>query len=165
MAPDPAWNGLAEREIARWRQTVSGLTTMHHIGSTSVPGLPAKPIIDLLPVFRDTVAQRDARTAIESLGYEWLGEYGLSGRVYARFTDKETGQRSIHAHGYVDGHPDVIRHLAFRDALRANATLRAAYSSIKAACAARHPEGGEGYGRCKSAWINKVEVIALERQK
>ena len=97
----------------------------------------------------------------EALDFEWMGEYGLPGRAYARKSDPETGTRLVHAHGYADGHPDIVRHLAFRDALRENATLRAAYTSVKAACAARHPEGGAAYGTCKSGWIDKAEARAL----
>ena len=69
----------------------------------------------------------------------------------------------IHAHSYTIGHPDIPRHLAFRDALRSNASLRAAYTSVKASCAARFPDGGENYQACKSAWIDKAEQRALER--
>lgn len=163
VAPDPAWPERAAREIARWQDAVGGLITVHHIGSTSIPGMPAKPVIDLLPVFADVAAQIAAQAAIEGLGYEWLNAYGLEGRIYARFDDPQTGVRLVQAHGYAQGHPDIKRHLAFRDALRANAALRAGYASIKGACAARHPEGGADYGACKSAWIDKTEALALER--
>jgi GrpB-like predicted nucleotidyltransferase (UPF0157 family) len=163
VAPDPEWPERAADEIARWTETVGGLVTIHHIGSTSVPGLPAKPIIDLLPVFEDVDAQAKAQAAVEGLGYEWMGAFGLPGRSYARLDDPQTGTRLIQSHGYPQGHPDITRHLAFRDALRANAALRAGYTSVKAACAARHPEGGAAYGACKSAWIDKTEALALER--
>ena len=139
VAPDPDWPRRAEEEAAKWLASVPGLVRVHHIGSTSVPGLPAKPILDLLPVFRDVLAQEAAQPAVEGLGYEWMGAFGLDGRSYARRDDPATGKRQVHAHGYPKGHADIARHLAFRDALRGNASLRAAYASIKAACAARHP--------------------------
>ena len=63
------------------------------------------------------------------------------------------------------GRADIRRHLAFRDAPRGNGPLRAAYSAVKGACAARHPEGGVAYGTCKSAWIDKTEARALEKQR
>ena len=164
-APDPNWPQTAAREIDALMADVPGLLVVHHIGSTSVPGLPAKPIIDLLPVFTDTTAQNAAREAFEKLGFEWMGEYGLAGRSYCRKTDPGSGVRRFQAHGYAKGHSDIERHLAFRDALRKNASLRAAYTSVKAACAARFPEGGEAYGACKADWINKAEARALERLK
>ena len=94
-----------------------------------------------------------------------MGEFGLAGRSYARKADTATGKGLVHAHGYVQGHPDILRHLTFRNALRENASLRAAYTSIKASCAARHPEGGTAYGACKADWINKAEARALARNQ
>ncbi len=164
VAPNPDWPRRAREEAEKWCVAVPGLVMVHHIGSTSVPGMPAKPIIDLLPVFEDEQTQRAAQSAVESLGYEWLGAFGLEGRTYARRDDPLTGVRQVQAHGYPQAHPDIARHLAFRDALRSNAPLRAGYASVKAACAARHPEGGAAYGACKSDWINKAEARALERQ-
>ena len=161
--PDTTWPKRASDEIALLVEATPGLMTIHHIGSTSVSGLPAKPIIDLVPVFENSKAQMNAKSVFEALGYEWVGEYGLPGRSYARKTDRNTGTRLVHAHGYVQGHRDIARHLAFRDALRVNASLRAAYTSVKASCAARHPEGGAAYGECKSDWINKAEARALAR--
>ena len=163
MPYDGTWPVRAEEEVQRWLGTVEGVIAVHHIGSTSVPGLPAKPILDLLPVFRDAATADASRTSVEAMGYEWMGTFGLEGRRYCRRIDPETGDRRVHAHAYVQGHADIRRHLAFRDALRANASLRAAYASVKGACAARHPEGGAAYGTCKSAWIAKAEARALER--
>ncbi|MEO9824929.1 MAG: GrpB family protein [Paracoccaceae bacterium] len=165
VAPDPAWPKRAVTEIERWLEAVDGLTTVHHIGSTSILGMPAKPIIDLLPVFENEPAQHAAQTAVEAMGYEWLGAYGLEGRSYARMDDADTGVRQVQAHCYALGHADIARHLAFRDALRDNAALRAGYASIKGACAARHPEGGAAYGACKSDWIDKAEARALARRE
>ncbi|MEM6371970.1 MAG: GrpB family protein [Pseudomonadota bacterium] len=163
VAHDPGWSAQATTEAQRWRTSVAGLITLHHIGSTAVPGLPAKPIIDLLPVFESEAAADAARGALETMGYEWMGAYGLPGRRYVRRDDPRTGARLFHAHAYADGHADIRRHLAFRDALRGNAALRAGYASVKGACAARHPEGGAAYGDCKSGWIAKTEAKALER--
>lgn len=165
VPPDPDWPERAAIEIARWQKGVGGLITVHHIGSTSIAGMPAKPIIDLLPVFETEAAQQAAQTAVEAFGYEWLGAYGLPGRCYARLDDPNSGKRQIQAHCYPLEHVDIARHLAFRDALRSNAALRAGYASIKGACAARHPEGGPAYGACKSAWIDKTEARALTRSQ
>lgn len=164
VAPDPAWRETARQEIERWHKNVPGVVAVHHIGSTSVPGLPAKPIIDLLPVFDRDETRENARSSVMELGYEWMGAYGLDSRSYARLIEPETGKRRVHAHGYTRGHPDIARHLAFRDILRENAALRAAYTSIKAACASKHRFGGPEYGDCKSRWIDKVEKRALERK-
>ncbi|MEP6064726.1 MAG: GrpB family protein [Paracoccaceae bacterium] len=163
--PDPDWPTIAASEIAQWHKVCGlGLMKVHHIGSTSVPGLPAKPIIDLLPVFKDDGSIDCVRDQLESFGYEWMGEFGLPGRRYCRKDDPDTGKRIFHAHAYEVGHEGVLRHLAFRDALRKNASMRAAYTSVKAACAERHPDGGAQYSGCKSDWISKAEALALEHQ-
>lgn len=165
VAYDPSWPATAQAEATRWRAQVTGLITVHHIGSTAIPGMPAKPILDLLPVFETAAAADAAQTAVEAMGYEWMGAFGLDGRRYCRAFDPDTGQRCVHAHGYVQGHTDIRRHLAFRDALCTNGPLRVAYASVKGACAGRHPDGGTGYQTCKSAWIAKTEARALETLK
>ena len=165
VAYDPSWPAKAQAEAERWRSNVAGLISVHHIGSTSIPGMPAKPVLDLIPIFKDESAADLAQDAVEAMGYEWMGTFGLEGRRYCRAHDPDTGARHVHAHAYVQGHADIRRHLAFRDALCANAALRVAYASVKAACAARHPDGGEGYQTCKSAWIAKTEARALETSR
>ena len=154
---------MAAAESARWQAACGGLRAVYHIGSTSVPGLPAKPVIDLLPEFETLQAMEAAQGAVQAMGYEWMGEFGLSGRRYARKFDPDTGARLFHCHAYAAGDPGIQRHLAFRDALRENAALRAAYTSVKASCAARYPDGGAEYQDCKSDWIAKAEARALER--
>ncbi len=165
VAYDPTWPAQATAEAARWRSAVAGLITVYHIGSTAIVGMPGKPIIDLLPVFADDKAADAARKAVEGMGYEWKGAYGLPGRRYCRLNDPDSADRQIHAHAYVQGHADIRRHLAFRDALCANAPLRVAYASVKAACAARHPDGGAAYGACKSEWIAKTAARAVRRPR
>ena len=97
----------------------------------------------------------------EGVGYVWLGEFGLPGRRYCRLDHPETGKRAVQAHAYVQGSPEITRHLVFRDALRGNASLRAGYASVKGKCAALHPGDARGYGDCKADWIQKVEARAL----
>ena len=163
VAPDPEWPVMAQTEADRWRKAgIEGLITVHHIGSTSVPGLPAKPIIDLLPVFQSLELMDASRPVLEPLGYEWMGEFGLPGRRYVRLDDPATGKRLFQAHCYVSGSAEITRHIAFRDALRGNGPLRAAYTSVKAQCAACHPGDHQAYGTCKSDWIDKAERKALE---
>lgn len=164
VAPDPDWPVQAQAEADRWRSlALEGLVTIHHIGSTSVAGLPAKPIIDLLPVFETVEACESGQARIETLGYEWMGEFGLPGRRYVLRNDPDTGKRLFQAHCYAIGSSEIDRHLAFRDALRVNAALRAAYSSVKACCAALHPGDHQAYGACKAGWIDKAETKALEQ--
>lgn len=157
---DPDWPRRAAELCAAWH-ALPGCVAAHHIGSTAVPGLGAKPVLDLLPVFDSLDALESARPKIEALGYDWKGAYGLPGRRYCRI--KLADRHLVHAHAYAIGDAAIHRHLAFRDALRADPGLRDAYRAIKARCAARFPQDMEGYMDCKDAFIKREEARALTR--
>ncbi|MDB5540593.1 MAG: putative nucleotidyltransferase, GrpB family [Devosia sp.] len=159
---DPQWAAAADREAGRLRLMLGDkLVTVHHIGSTSIPGLIAKPILDLLPVVRSIGALDDARARIEGLGYQWWGEFGLPGRRYCTLVDKVSGKRLVQLHCYEDGSPEVTRHLAFRDYLRAHPELAAEYEAVKRRCAEAHPDSSHAYAECKGDWVKRVETEAL----
>jgi len=160
---DPIWPALAKQEATRLVDAIGdGLAAVHHVGSTAICGIRAKPILDLLPVFDALTAMEHARYAIESLGYEWWGEYGLPGRRYCTLDDTATGRRRAQLHCYVDGSPEIERHLAFRDYLRARADVASAYDAEKARCRDVHPLDSHAYSVSKSEWICRVEAEALE---
>ncbi|MCV2889249.1 GrpB family protein [Ruegeria aquimaris] len=164
-APDPHWPAQAQAEAARWRGAgLSGLVTIHHIGSTAVPGLPARPVLDLLAVFADPETCDAAGPTLHDLGYERLRDRGPSEGRRLRLDDPETGAMLIMARCLPQAAPAIARALAFRDALTRNAPLRAAYTAVRARCAARHPDGGDSYDRCKAHWIDKTETRALEKR-
>ena len=135
---NPAWPELfaAERDLIA---PVLGeqLLECYHIGSTAVPGLAAKPIIDLMVVVRD-VALVDALAAqFESLGYEYMGEFGIAGRRYLR---KGGGERTHQIHVFdLKSELHIVRHLALRDYLRAHPAACAAYAELKRKLAAQFP--------------------------
>ena len=159
---DPAWAVAAQQESARLLERLgSQIVAVHHIGSTSIPGIRAKPILDLIPVVYDIARFDEARLAVEALGYEWLGEYGLLGRRYCRLDDPVTGQRRIQLHCYQARSPEITRHLAFRDYLRRNMAVAGEYDRLKARCRDLHPTDHLAYGDCKSDWIRRMESEAL----
>lgn len=164
LAPhDPDWARQARAEADRWHAKLgSALIAVHHIGSTAIPGIAAKPILDLLPLFHDLETMERAKPAIVALGYEWLGAYGLPGRRYCRRDDPATGRRLVQAHAYVTDDPEATRHLAFRDYLRADPARAAAYEAEKRRCAQAHPEDIGAYSACKSPWIKAAEARALK---
>ncbi len=162
VPPDPDWPRRAEALAAELGALIGApLLACHHIGSTAVPGLPAKPVIDLLPEVTDLAALEAARPTLEAAGYDWLGENGLPRRRYLRRI--RDGQREVHCHAYAKGDPEIARHLAFRDHLRRHPADRAAYAAVKRRCA-ETVTSREAYCACKEAVIKRIEARSLEAQ-
>jgi len=157
----PRWSEEFDEAARRIRSLLGGeIVTVHHIGSTAVPGLPAKPIIDLLPVVRDIERVADYAAAMASAGYRAWGACGLPGRRY--FTRDESGVRRENVHTFQEGNPEIARHLAFRDYLRVHPDARDEYARIKRSAFASHPDDIERYNGAKEGWIRRVEADALQ---
>ena len=156
----PQWAELYEREAQAIREVLGErLVAIHHIGSTAVPGLQAKPILDILPVVRDIASVDSCNPAFEALGYECMGEFGIAGRRYFR---KGGDQRTHQLHIFGEqSRADILRHLAVRDYLRAHPDAARAYGALKAALAARYPADIEGYCDGKDAFVKRLEQAAL----
>ena len=135
------------------------LLAVHHVGSTSVPGLAAKPVIDLLPVVLN-ITSIDARTyRMVDAGYVTWGECGLPGR---RLFTKDRGEYRTHnIHIYQADHPDVERHLAFCAYLKNHAAACREYEALKRKVYAQHPADIAAYRDGKDAWIKQLEPISL----
>ena len=156
---DPDWPRQAAERMARLRVLEPVLVAVHHIGSTSVPGLIAKPIIDLMPLVGDLASLDLERGAVEALGYQWHGEYGIPGRRYCTL---EIGERRVaQLHFFTMGSPGAHRHLAFRDYLRAHAGAAAAYAAMKRQAREQHPGDSHAYSAAKQPWIDRMEAQAL----
>ena len=92
---DPAWQSEFEAEAKRIARTLGKIVVrLHHIGSTAIPGILAKPIIDFLVEVDDIVELDDKSSAMEELGYEVMGEYGILGRRYFRKNNAGVSGRS-----------------------------------------------------------------------
>lgn len=159
---DPAWAALA----VTYAEALAGLLgdnliVVHHIGSTAIPGIRAKPIIDLLPVVADLAAVDRARPALEAAGHAWKGEFGLPGRRYLPRDDAATGRRLMHLHLYERGSHEIARHLAFRDYMRGHPKEAAAYEAEKLRCMALEPGDRARYSEAKGPWIEAAERRAL----
>jgi len=155
---DPEWPARFEEAKAAILAACGGVVTaIEHVGSTSVPGLGAKPYLDLMPGLR---AFEDAAAMLEpmaGLGYEYRGEYGLPGRHYfTRWVEGDTHVWKHNVHTYAVGHIEWVRHLVFRDALRGDAELRQEYWDLKVALSNQFPADVDSYSRAKSDFVERV---------
>src|SRR6266550_7421412 len=156
---NPEWPRKAATHAERLH-VLGCLVIVHHIGSTSVPGLAAKPIIDLMPLVTDLAALDRERPRVEALGYDWHGEFGISGRRYCTLCD-EAGARIAQLHFFSADSPQVQRHIAFRDYLRAHPDVAKAYEKEKRRARDLHPDNSHAYTDEKAAWIRDTEAKAL----
>ncbi len=161
---DPAWPTMFERIAADVRRALScPVINLDHIGSTSVPGLPAKPIIDML-LEVDRVELLDDETArLQAIGFHAWGENGIAGRRY--FTKQKSGERIAHMHAFGTGDPGLTRHLAFRDYLRAHPAVALEYGELKERVAAASDHDIDAYMDGKDAFIKHHEAEALRWSK
>ncbi|AIE60271.1 GrpB family protein [Bacillus methanolicus] len=131
---------------------------IHHIGSTSVNGLKAKPIIDIMPVVRDTNRIDEFNAAMILIGYELKGENGIIGR---RYFQKGENNRNHHVHFYELGNPDIERHLAFRDYLRAHQDVVKKYGDLKEELSQLFPYDIASYIKGKEQLVLEIERKAV----
>ncbi|MDH3585039.1 MAG: GrpB family protein [Phycisphaerae bacterium] len=151
----PQWPEMFAEESAHLREALGAtLVAVHHVGSTSVPGLAAKPIIDILAVVR-ALAEIDGRNrAMRDLGYEPKGELGIPGRRF--FSRGPDDQRTHHLHAYELQHAEVAAHLDFSDYLRAHLEPARRYAQVKAELAQRHRHDIEAYIEGKEPLIHEI---------
>ena len=158
--PNPDWPQMAAAHAGRLQVLGPVLVIVHHIGSTAVPGLAAKPIIDLMPLVTGLDDLDRERGRVEALGYNWHGELGIAGRRYCTLSD-ETGVRIAQLHFFKADSPHAARHIAFRDYLRAHPDAARAYENEKRRARDLHPDDSHAYSDEKAAWIQNMEATSL----
>lgn len=132
----------------------SVLISIHHIGSTSVPGLAAKPTIDMLAVVQSLNELDTLNHVMLDLGYEPKGELGIVGRHF--FAKGSDDNRTHHVHAYERGHPEIESHLDFRDYLRAHPEQVRRYAELKSKLSEQHRNDVEAYIEGKSPFIKET---------
>jgi GrpB-like predicted nucleotidyltransferase (UPF0157 family) len=153
------WPARFEEESHRIRRIFgSEIIAIHHIGSTAVPDLSAKPVIDIMPVVKNIERVDDYNHTMINLGYKPRGENGLSGR---RYFQKGEDQRTHHIHIYEKGNPDIDRHLVFRDYLRSHPKEAINYGSLKEWLAKEFPYDITSYIEGKEAFVLELEQKAM----
>jgi GrpB-like predicted nucleotidyltransferase (UPF0157 family) len=147
---DPAWPERFAREAARIRAALGpAAIRVEHIGSTSVPGLAAKPVVDILLTVADPDAESDFVPALEAAGY--VLRVREPGHRMLRTPDL-----GVHVHTYADDDPESERYLVFRDRLRGDAEERAAYERLKRELATRDWADRQDYADAKSELVEAI---------
>jgi GrpB-like predicted nucleotidyltransferase (UPF0157 family) len=157
---DERWTSMYEEEAHKLRLIFGEqLVAIYHIGSTSVPGLEAKPIIDIMPVVKDIKLVDEFNQSMQKIGYEPKGENGIPGR---RYFQKGGDNRTHHVHVYQVGSLHIERHLAFRDYLRTHPIKAKQYGYLKRKLAQEFPHDIGSYIDGKEHLVMKIEQQALE---
>ena len=161
---DPAWPASFEKESVIIRNALGPLVlTVEHIGSTAVPGLPSKPIIDLLVGVRsfDEATERCVGP-MQGLGYVYIPEYAswLPGELF--FRKGPPGPWTHHVHLMETCHPRTEAFLVFRDYLRAHPESARAYAAVKRSLAVSSQDDIKAYRTGKSSFVEEATEKARE---
>lgn len=156
---DDKWPEMFEAESSLIKTLLGGVAKdVHHIGSTSVPGLSAKPVIDMLLEVSDINELDTYNSSMARAGYVARGENGIPGR---RYFIKGGDQRSHQVHAFSVGDKQVLKHLAFRDYLRRNKDIAGKYAEIKHSAALLSRNDVHRYSILKADFIEHHLQLAL----
>lgn len=159
VAYDEQWPALYEAERALLQITLGQvISDIQHIGSTSVPGLTAKPVIDILLAVSGLDELDKLTSEMERAGYTARGENGILNRRY--FT-KGGVQRSHHIHAFAAGDTQIVKHLAFRNYLIKNKDKAEEYAEVKRAAALTTKRDTHRYSASKTSFIEHHLRLAL----
>jgi GrpB-like predicted nucleotidyltransferase (UPF0157 family) len=149
---DPSWPGLFEAEAAPLAEALGARLVggIHHVGSTAVPGLGAKPIIDILAGVRDLTEAHECIPLVKPLQYSYAP---YREDEMAWFCKPNPDARTHHLHLVPVRSARYRAELAFRDRLRADGAAAAEYESLKRELAARYAGDREAYTEAKAAFI------------
>ena len=155
---DPAWPGLFEREAARIRSILGDrVLLLEHVGSTSIPGLAAKPRIDIVLAVPDSADEAAYVSPLVATGYVLrIREPGWFEHRVLNGPDME-----VNLHVFTEGCPEIERMLAFRDRLRTHDDERRRYEAVKRDLAARHWSYVQHYADAKGEVVEGIVARAL----
>lgn len=158
---DPAWEEEFRRESALLAAVFSEeLVEIHHIGSTAMRGICAKPVVDIVSVVKNIDKVDDFNPEMERLGYLPKGEASIPGRRL--FIKPGEELRTHHVHVFQVGSPDIARHLDFRDYMNAHPDEARMYSRLKERLADQFPHDADSYCDGKDSFIQEVDRRARE---
>lgn len=154
------WALLFEEEAERLRAALGDFVLdIQHVGSTSIPGIPAKPIIDIAVAVQNFEEASRCVAPLEAIGYKYLGELGIPRRHY--FVRETDNHRTHNLHMNEIHSADWQQQIAFRDTLRQDTDLAQAYAALKLRLAEQFPTDRAAYTEAKSGFISRVLNRAL----
>ena len=155
-AYDPSWPEVFAGEAQAIRQALGNtLVAIEHVGSTAIPGLAAKPVIDTLAAVTSLAAGTTAVPALEALGYDCRGENGIPGRLFFRKGLVEF-KRTHHLHLVESGHEQWTSMLAFRDYLRSHPGDAQRYEALKRALSVKYRDNRRAYTNGKAGFVQAI---------
>ena len=157
---NPNWSDEFNSEKLRLKHALGDLIAeIHHIGSTSIIGLAAKPVIDIMIEVNSLAALDNKTSVMNSLGYEAKGEFGIVGRRY--FT-KGGAYNSHQIHAFKATDANITRHIAFRDYLQSHPMVMTEYANLKKKLASEYNDNIDMYCDGKDEFIKFHESKALK---
>lgn len=158
---NPAWEKEYKEEAKKIKKILGkNCVSINHIGSTSVRGMKAKPIIDIMAVVKNLSLVDEHNQEFIDLSYECKGEYGIPGR---RFFMKGGDNRTHHIHIFEEkNNKDAARHLAVREYLKTHPETAKEYSELKVRLAEEFPYDNDGYCDGKAEYMKQLEETAME---
>ena len=159
---NPIWASMFMEESARLAWILaSEIVASRHIGSTAIPGILAKPVVDILLEVKEIQIVDSYNDQLIALGYQPRGENGIPGRRY--FIKEINGVRIYHVHTFQTGNPEIARHINFRDYLIAHPAEAQAYSQLKVELAREYSQDINSYVEGKTDFIRSVDEKARAR--
>ena len=149
------WKGMYKEESEKIKNILSDIIIdIHHIGSTAIPGIKAKPVIDMLVEVKDIEAVDQYNNKMEEFGYEVMGEYGIPKR---RFFRKGGNKRTHHIHIFQTGNEEIERHINFKEYLIAHPDKGREYSKLKVELKNKYSYDIESYTQGKNDFIKEID--------
>ena len=152
------WPQMFEDEASKIKTIMNEIMVeIDHIGSTSIPGMSAKPVIDILVEVNSIEKVDSYNQEMMDLGYDPKGENGIPNR---RYFSKGGDNRTHHVHIFQSGNPEIARHLQFRDYLTAHPEDANLYSELKQSLAKQYPADIEQYILGKDKLVKELDEKA-----
>ncbi len=171
---DPEWPGLFEQERCRITSAIGHIVAgVHHVGSTSIPGMPAKPILDIAVLLYNFEDGERCISPMEKIGYLHVGLLDdipgdrFFGKVHTSQESCSDSEEIVthHIHMYTLDSPLMQNHFAFRDYLLAHPEEIARYARLKFTLADKHPNDRASYSAAKNSFITEVLAKAAQESK